>query len=158
MDSTASAQQFAPAPDDVPDDDVPDAVREAEAAVAALADSFLEWINEDISRAKEALAKAQDKPGDNQPEIRAIFEVVHNVKGQGGSFGYDLLTKIGGSLCDYLREESASSDEKQLKVIAAHFAAMDFVLEKNIQGSGDAIGEQLIAKVSQLVANIPAPA
>lgn len=155
MDSTASAQPLSPAADE---NDMPDAVREAEAAVAALADSFLEWITEDIGRAKEALARAQDKPGDNQPELRAIFEVVHNVKGQGGSFGYDLLTKIGGSLCDYLREEAASADEKQLKVISAHFAAMDFVLEKNIQGSGDAIGDQLTGKVGQLVANIPAPA
>lgn len=153
MESTAFAQPMA-----ADDDDVPDAVREAEAAVAALADSFLEWINEDINRAKEALARAEDKPGDNQPELRAIFEVVHNVKGQGGSFGYDLLTGIGGSLCDYLREEAASANEKQLKVISAHFAAMDFVLEKNIQGSGDAIGDQLVGKVSQLVANIPAPA
>lgn len=154
MDSTASAQPLSPAGDD---EDVRDAVRDAEAAVAALADSFLEWINEDIGRAKEALARAQDKPGDNQPELRAIFEVVHNVKGQGGSFGYDLLTKIGGSLCTYLRDEAASADEKQLKVIAAHFAAMDFVLEKNIQGSGDAIGDQLTGKVAQLIANIPAP-
>jgi chemotaxis protein histidine kinase CheA len=154
MESTAAAQALSPADDA---DDVPDAVRDAEAAVAALADSFLEWITEDIDNAKKALADAQDKPGDNQPLIRAIFEVVHNVKGQGGSFGYDLLTKIGGSLCNYLRVESASADEKQLKVIAAHFAAMDFVLEKNIQGSGDAIGDQLLGKVSQLVANIPAP-
>ena len=163
MDSTAAAQPLSPAANDTdsqgPEPDVmPDAVRDAEAAVAALADSFIEWITEDIGRAKEALARAQDKPGDNQPELRAIFDVVHNVKGQGGSFGYDLLTKLGGSLCDYLREEAASADEKQLKVISAHFAAMDFVLEKNIQGSGDAIGDQLIGKVSQLVANIPAPA
>lgn len=155
MDSTASAQ---PASPDAAAEDMSDALREAEAAVAALADSFLEWINEDIGRAKEAFARAQEKPGDNQPEIRAIFEVVHNVKGQGGSFGYDLLTKIGGSLCDYLREESASADEKQLKVIAAHFTAIDFVLEKNIQGSGGEIGDQLMGKVSQLVAGIPAPA
>lgn len=153
MDSTASAQPLA-----ADEDDVPDAVREAEAAVAALADSFLEWITDDINRAKEALVRAQDKPGDNQPELRAIFEVVHNVKGQGGSFGYDLLTKIGASLCNYLRVEAASADEKQLKVISAHFAAMDFVLEKNIQGTGEAIGDQLVGKVSQLVANIPAPA
>tara|TARA_R110002126_G_scaffold63684_6_gene163212 strand:- start:3935 stop:4402 length:468 start_codon:yes stop_codon:yes gene_type:complete len=155
MNSTAAAEPLSPPSDE---DDVPDAVRAAEAAVAALADSFLEWIGEDIGRAKEALAAGQEKPGDNQPELRAIFEVVHNVKGQGGSFGYDLLTKIGGSLCDYLRVEAASADEKQLKVIAAHFAAMDFVLEKNIQGNGGAIGEQLTGKVAQLVANIPAPA
>lgn len=152
MDSTATAQPLSPA-----DDDVPDAVREAEAAVAALADNFLEWINEDIDRAKEALAGAQDKPGDNQPELREIFGVVHNVKGQGGSFGYDLLTEIGGSLCNYLRAEAASADEKQLRVIAGHFAAMDFVLEKNIRGSGDAIGDRLIGKIAKLVANIPAP-
>ena len=97
MNSTAAAEPLSSPSDE---DDVPDAVRAAEAAVAALADSFLEWIGEDIGRAKEALAAGQEKPGDNQPELRAIFEVVHNVKGQGGSFGYDLLTKIGGSLCD----------------------------------------------------------
>lgn len=153
MDSN-TAPQAAP---DSGDDDVPDAVRDAEAAVAALADSFLEWIGEDIGRAKQALADANDKPGNNQSELRAIFEVVHNVKGQGGSFGYDLLTSIGGSLCNYLRDENASASEKQLKVIAAHFAAMDFVLEKNIQGNGGEIGDQLTGKVAQLVANIPAP-
>tara|TARA_R110002072_G_scaffold1083_4_gene8803 strand:- start:28 stop:492 length:465 start_codon:yes stop_codon:yes gene_type:complete len=151
---TSAAQ---PASSGFGENDVPDAVRDAEAAVAALADSFLEWIGEDIGRAKQALAEAGDKPGDNQPQIRAIFEVVHNVKGQGGSFGYDLLTTIGGSLCDYLRVETASADEKQLKVIAAHFTAMDFVLEKNIQGRGGEIGDQLTGKVAQLVANIPAP-
>jgi len=62
MESTAAAQALSPADDA---DDVPDAVRDAEAAVAALADSFLEWITEDIDRAKKALAEAQDKPGDN---------------------------------------------------------------------------------------------
>jgi len=59
MQPTAAAQPLSPADDA---DDVPDAVRDAEAAVAAL-------------------AEAQDKPGDNQSQIRAIFEVVHNVKG-----------------------------------------------------------------------------
>lgn len=154
MDSSAAQ----PASPEFSEDNVPDAVRDAEAAVAALADSFIEWISEDIGRAKQALSDAGDKPGDNQAELRAIFEVVHNVKGQGGSFGYDLLTSIGGSLCNYLRVETASASEKQIKVIAAHFAAMDFVLEKNIQGKGGEIGDQLTGKVAQLVANIPPPA
>ena len=134
-----------------------DPVKDAEAAVAALADSFLEWITADIEKAKQALESAKDKPRDNQAELREIFGVVHNVQSQGGSFGYDLLTKIGGSMCDSLWAENASAREKQLKVIAAHFAAMDFVLEKNIQGSGGDVGSQLTDKVQQLVTNIPAP-
>ncbi len=140
------------------DDAVSDAVRNAEAAVAALADSFLEWITEDIGRAKQALESAQTSPGDNRQQLRDVFDVMHNVKGQGGSFGYDLLTRIGGSLCNYLRDEAASADDKQLRVIAAHFAAIDFVLEKNLMGDGGEIGGQLTAKVAQLVENIPAPA
>lgn len=58
-----------------------DPVKDAEAAVAALADSFLEWITADIEKAKQALESAKDKPGDNQAELREIFGVVHNVKG-----------------------------------------------------------------------------
>ena len=134
-----------PASPEVDVDAVPDAFRNAEAAVAALADSFLVWIGEDIARAKQALAAANDKPGDNQAEIRAIFEVVHNVKGQ------------GGSLCNYLRVETASASDKQLKVIAAHFAAVDFVLEHNLKGEGGEIGASLTGKIAQLVTNIPAP-
>ena len=134
-----------------------DPVADAEAAVAALADSFLEWITADLDKAKQALETAKEKPDANQAELREIFGVVHNVKGQGGSFGYDLLTKIGGSMCDYLRSETATASEKQLKVIAAHFAVIDFVLEKNIQGSGGDVGTQLIGKIQQLVTNIPAP-
>ena len=67
-------------------DTTSDPVKDAEAAVAALADSFLEWITVDIDTAKQALETAQRKPEDNQVELREIFGVVHNVKGQGGSF------------------------------------------------------------------------
>ena len=141
MDNTAAI------PSESGADQVSDPIKDAEAAVAALADSFLKWITADIDKANQALAAAQGKPGDNQPEPREIFGVVHNVKGQGGSFGYDLLTKIGGSMYDYLRSETASASDKQLKAVAAHFAAMDFVLEKNIQGSGDDVGTQLIGKI-----------
>jgi hypothetical protein len=54
-------------------DQVPDPVKGAEAAVAALADSFLEWITADIDKAKQALAAAQGKPGDNQLELREVL-------------------------------------------------------------------------------------
>ena len=37
-------------------------------------------------------------------------------------------------MCNYLRAEQASASDKQLKFIAVHFAAMDFVLEKDIKG------------------------
>jgi hypothetical protein len=79
------------------------------------------------------------------------------VKGRGGSFGYDLLTTVGGSLCDYLRVGTASAGDKQLKVIAAHFAAIDFILEHNLRGDGGEVGDQLKEKIAKLVTAFPAP-
>ena len=134
-----------------------DALREAEAAVAALAAEYLVWIRDDIDKAKAALAAAEAAPGENREQIATIFGVMHNLKGQGGSFGYDLVTEIGGSLCDYVRNAHAGADARQVKIIAAHFAALDFVIDKNLKGSGGEAGERLVAKLDELIANVPAP-
>lgn len=135
-------------------DDLPDAVREAEAAVAALAANYSEWVKEDLGQAREALARAQDSAPDNGAAVAAIFGVCHNIKGQGGSFGYDLVTSIGESLCDYIREGEAAS-EKKLKVIEAHIAAIEFVVENKISGDGGDAGKDLVAKLARFVADTP---
>jgi hypothetical protein len=44
------------------DDGVPDSVKDAEAAVAALADSFLKWIIEDIEKAKNPCKRLRRSP------------------------------------------------------------------------------------------------
>lgn len=137
--------------------DLDDAVRDAEAAVAALAADFLIWIREDVERARAALEAAEAAPGDNREQIAAIFDVMHNLKGQGSSFGYDLLTRIGGSVCDYIRNASDGADARQVKIIAAHFAALDFVIDKNLKGPGGEAGDRLMAKLNELIASVPAP-
>lgn len=149
-----------PASDNPPfeENEPDDAVANAEAAVAALADSFLEWIVQDIAAAHDALERAKASPRDNSDDLKKIFGVMHDLKGQGGSFGYDLLTSIAGSLCEYVRDVSGSLDEPYLKVISAHFAAIDFVIDKNIRGDGDDVGKQLLAKLDELKANTPSPA
>jgi chemotaxis protein histidine kinase CheA len=141
-----------------PDQEANDAISNAEAAVAALADSFLEWIAEDISNARNSLENAKSRPDDNNGDLQAIFGVMHNLKGQGSSFGFNMLTHIAESLCGYIRDAEGSADEHQLKVVAAHFAAIDFVIEKNIKGDGGEIGKPLMAKLETLKTNVPKPA
>ncbi|MEX2455067.1 MAG: Hpt domain-containing protein [Rhodospirillaceae bacterium] len=135
-----------------------DPLGQAEAAVAALADSFVDWVARDIGRAKDALGRARTAGADNRAELRAIFDVMHDVKGQGGTFGYELLTRLGASLCDYVRDAAVTADPTQLDVIAAHFAAMDFVLEKKLRGEGGEAGRRILEKIGRLVAHVPAPA
>ena len=53
------------------DDGVPDAVKDAEAAVAALADSFLKWIIEDIEKAKNPWKRLRRSPAITRPSCVA---------------------------------------------------------------------------------------
>src|SRR5690606_20473288 len=77
-------------------------IAHAEAAVAALRDSFRETLAEDIASLEEIFSRL-DKGVPPADVLKDIHSIAHNIKGQGGSFGYHLITSIGASLCDYLR-------------------------------------------------------
>ncbi len=128
------------------DDDLPDAVRRAEAAVAALAENYAVWVREDLAAARKALQKARETAPDNADALKEIFGVCHNIKGQGGSFGYELMTMIGGSVCEITRE-AGNASEYMLKVVEAHIAALEFVVEKGIKGDGGEAGRGLLDKL-----------
>ena len=131
------------------DDDLPEAVRKAQEAVAALAENFTEWMRADLDTALASLAKAKDSQPDNASHLRDIYSVCHNIKGQGGSFGYDLITNVGKSLCDYIHDTGSASARK-LKVVEAHLTAIKFIVDRDIQGDGGQVGKQLQAKLRSL--------
>jgi hypothetical protein len=135
--------------DDDDDDDLPEAVRKAQEAVAALADNFTDWMKADLDSALESLSKAKETAPDNASHVGDIYAVCHNIKGQGGSFGYGLITDVGKSLCDYIHE-GGSASERKLKVVEAHLTAIKFIIDRDIQGDGGDVGKQLQAKLQAL--------
>lgn len=124
-------------------------IREAEAMVAGLAERFNQTVQSDVARARALLAGARIAGDDRSRPVRDIFDIVHNIKGQGGSFGYQLVTRIGASLCDYLRHGDRR-DDASLAVIDAHLSALQFVLDRRIKGMGGALGAKLVAKLAGL--------
>lgn len=130
-----------------------DLIRAAEAEVAALAESFTVWVKEDLEKAEAEFDRAKARPGENEDDIRKIFTVCHDIKGQAGSFGYSLMTQIGGSLCDAIRE-GGGADEERLKVIEGHLKAMKFIVDREITGDGGEVGQKLLYKLRQLAQQI----
>jgi hypothetical protein len=76
---------------------------------------------------------------------------MHNIKGQGASFGYPLVTRIGQSLCRLVAPGRAL-DEAGLKLAQAHLDALKLVLEKQIAGKGGEVGDKLAARLESLTA------
>lgn len=124
----------------------------AEEATTALRANYTEWARIDVDRSQTMLDAAKADPAQRGEHLDLLYAAVHNIKGQGASFGYPLVTRVGQSLCRLIIA-SRARDEAGLKIAQAHLDALKLVLDQRIAGSGGAIGEQLAARLESLTAD-----
>jgi hypothetical protein len=122
----------------------------AQAAVADLAKNFAESAAGDLDRCAGFLKTAREQPATRSDSVKEVYGIAHNLKGQGSSFGYPLITRIGQSLCQLTRPQRDFSDA-DLGVIQAHLDAIRLILAKDIKGEGGEIGDKLAARLETLV-------
>ena len=76
----------------------------AHRVMAVIAQSYSQWLRADL----EALAAVQKKlqaqlnGAGNKAEL---FRISHDIRGQAASFGYDMASHVGTSLCQYLERQ-----------------------------------------------------
>ena len=128
----------------------------AEAAVADLARDYATWALADVAKAGKALAAAKADVAARPTQVEALFRVAHDLTGQGTSFGYPLVTKIGHSLCALTRDRVLAYRDEHLDLAQAHVDAIQLVLTKGIKGDGGKVGAELVAKLEQRVAALVA--
>lgn len=120
-----------------------DALARAEEVIANLADDYLDWVREDFVRLEAAYDVLVSGNGDDAANLEALFQIAHDMKGQGGSFGYDLMTAIGDHMCRLL-EKVDKAGPIEIQMIRLHIDAMRVVITKELKGDGGAEGRQLM--------------
>jgi hypothetical protein len=140
-----------PDPDDTGENRMAGTLARAEAAVAGLAKDYPAWALADVAKGRKALAAAKDDPASRATHVEALFRVGHDLKGQGASFGFQLVTRIGQSLCALTRDRARSYESAHLDLAASHLDALELILTKGIKGEGGKLGGELSAKLAQRV-------
>lgn len=120
-----------------------DALAKAEEVIANLADDYLDWVREDFVRLEAAYDVLVSGNGDDAANLEALFQIAHDMKGQGGSFGYDLMTAIGDHMCRLL-EKVDKAGPLEIQMVRLHIDAMRVVITKELKGDGGAEGRQLM--------------
>lgn len=129
-----------------------EALERAEAVIANLQGNYLEWVQEDLQRLQALYETAIKLPeAERAPVMKQIFGIAHDVKGQGGSFGYGLVTAIGNQLCRFL-EGRESFTNPELEAVRLHIDTIRMVIAKRMEGDGGREGESLMRGL-QLVVN-----
>ncbi len=141
------------------EDEIAARVERAKASVRELAEQFPSFVAADINKARVALDTALPKPLDCAAEMADYFDAMHNIKGLGGSFNYQLVTDVADSNCRLLKE-GGDSGEDVLKLCQAHLNTLTSIVDRRIQGSGGDTGAQIVAtltaNVDKVIAEIKA--
>ena len=128
------------------------ALEKAEAELAEASARYAEWSRATLDELLEFYREASASSGEARQEAaRKISRIAHELRGQGGTFGYPLVTSFASSLFRFTENESAISDER-LVVIKAHCDAIRVVLLQNITGDGGEIGQALVKALQQAIA------
>ncbi|MBY0431428.1 MAG: phosphorelay protein [Rhodospirillales bacterium] len=130
-----------------------DMLEKAEAVIANLQGSYLEWVQEDLTKLQALYSEAAADESRRPEVFRKIFGISHDVKGQGGSFGYNLMTIIGNQLCRFI-EGSKATGTSEMEVIKLHIDAMRLVIGQRLEGDGGKIGDNLVRGLQAVVSKI----
>ncbi|MEX0694651.1 MAG: hypothetical protein WD075_09425 [Rhodospirillales bacterium] len=121
-------------------------------AAEDLIDSYQGWAVDDLAALWKAYEETRSNSG-NPQQILKMFEIAHGIRGEGGSFGFQLISTIGDSLCKFLegkRKLTASGSE----VVKVHILAMRAVFRQKLKGPQPAMERdlrQLLALLRQRV-------
>jgi len=119
----------------------------AEAAIAALRDAYREQLASDVQRLFCLWDEMQ--AGLDQGEfLKRVHAIAHDIKGQGGSFGYDLATDIGASLSAHSAVEDTACFAPN--VLHLHFRMLRAVSTRDLAGDGGDTGHRFRTKLANL--------
>jgi len=128
-------------------------LEKAEQAIASMSDQYLDWVHDDIVKIDAAYADLVAASGDRKVEVDRVFQVSHDMKGQGGSFGFDLVTAIANQLCRLI-EKMENTGSKELEAIRVHIDAIKLVIAQKVKGDGGKAGEQIMVGLEKVVQKI----
>ncbi|MEX2617999.1 MAG: hypothetical protein WD767_18075 [Alphaproteobacteria bacterium] len=98
------------------------------------------------------IAKKADRQ--DRPEIfDRIFHQSHDIRGMGTTFGYNLVTAIGASLCNFL-ETVTECNDAAMEVVSAHADALRAVIGNDVKGDGGSVGLELVESLAKAVEKV----
>jgi hypothetical protein len=140
-------------------DGVDEAVLErAEQIIVELKDDYLTWAEDDITRLHQAAANLKElsaaSPDDAlvKKTFHDIYEVSHDMRGQGGSFGYPLMTAVCDRMCQFIEKVWDEPKLNQLPVLSVCIDTMSLIISQRLDGDGGAMGHNLLRALDAAIA------
>ena len=119
-------------------------LEKAEALIANLQGDFVVWVQDDLKKLQQSFdAAAALPPAERGHAMQEVFGVLHDMKGQGGSFGYPVITQIANTLCRFMESQSEFGPQ-EMEAVLVHINALRLVVAERLSGDGGTKGQKLL--------------
>ena len=126
-------------------------LEKAEALIANLQGDFVVWVQEDLKKLQQHFDAAMALPVEERGHaMKEVFGVLHNMKGQGGSFGFPLITSLANMLCRFM-ESRTTFGPSEMEGVSVCVNAIRLVVAERLSGDGGTKGEKLIKGIELVI-------
>lgn len=128
-----------------------DVLAQATEALEKMAEDYPDWVARLLTELYEEHRRCVDTPDQRRAFFKAIRDVAHDMRGQGGTFGYDLISDFSDSLYDFAGRSTGMTDN-HVEIIKAHIDAMNAVIKGRVRGDGGDVGRALKKGLEEAIA------
>lgn len=124
-----------------------EAIKRAEQALSSMKDEFAVWIDDEIVKlaaCRDAFFAALPDAGGLDP----FFRAAHDLKGQGATFGFPLVTRIASSLAALL-DCGAEPGAIPRKLVDAHVEAIRATVRYSVKNPNDPTATALAGELDR---------
>ena len=127
----------------------PQLLQQAEQQLDRMEEDYSDWVRGSIQQLYDAhrSGRALD-PRKRIVPIQTINSIAHDLRGQGSTFGYPLITVFGRSLYECTLNISEASDQL-FEFIRTHIDGINAVIRDKIKGEGGQLGKELVASLER---------
>ena len=129
--------------------DRPAAIAKAEAALKSLAGNFAQWLADEIDKLEAARQQVKIQ-GVTAESMENLYLRAHDLKGLGTTYGYQLITRIAGSLCRMIDDKEKRATTP-LDLVDAHIDAIKAAVRDDIKSDEHPVGRILVEELERRV-------
>jgi hypothetical protein len=127
----------------------PAAIAKAEAALKSLANNFSQWLADEITKLEAARQQVRSQ-GATIETMENLYLRAHDLKGLGTTYGYQLITRIAGSLCRLIDDKEKRA-QAPLDLVDAHIDAIKAAVRDDIKTDDHPVGRVLVEELERRV-------
>ena len=128
----------------------PELIKRAEGVVDTMSAEFADSVSLEITELMQLAMDLEDDPSTAELVLKKARRIRHDLRGQGATYSYDLISDVASSLFRYT-ECISSFTKLNPDVLRAHADAMRAVIKNQVKGDGGEIGIDLVKSLESLV-------